>query len=68
MEDSKLITHSDLMFMGLQKIAYVKAVKSDGKDIFAIYAADGTELTTAQNELEAKALVLKNEMRLATLH
>lgn len=68
MEDLKLLTHGELMFLGLQKLAYVRTTQEEGKDVYAIYAADGTELATVKNEMEARALILKNDMHPATLH
>lgn len=68
MEDLKLLTHGELMFLGLQKIAYVRSNKANGENVFSVYAADGTELATVRNETEAKTLVLKNDMKIATLH
>ena len=68
MEDLKLMTHGELMFLGLQKLAYVKIIQEDGADVFSIFAADGTELATVNNEAEARALILKNDMRSVTLH
>lgn len=68
MEDLKLMTHGELMFLGLQKLAYVKTTKENGSDVFSIYAADGTELATVNNAAEAQALISKNDMRSVTLH
>ncbi len=68
MDDLKLITGGELMFLGLQKLAYVKSMQENGENLFAVYAADGTELATAKNEAEAKALILRNDLRPVTLH
>lgn len=68
MEELKTITASELIFLGLDEFAYIKNIKYQNRDICKVYAANGAEIATVKNELEGKALLLKNDLRLVTLH
>jgi hypothetical protein len=68
MEDVKEMTHGELMFLGLQKLAYVKTMQEGDRDIFAIHAADGTELATADDKAEVRMLLLKSGLLPVNLH
>jgi len=67
-EDLRLLSHGELVFLGLQKIAYIKPFEEAGKNVFGVYAADGTELAVANDWHEAKALIVKNDMYQASVH
>jgi len=68
MEELKTITASELIFLGLDELAYIKKIKYQNTDICKVYAANGAEIATVRNELEGKALLLRNDLRLVTLH
>ena len=54
----KTLTQSDLLAFGLNDIAYLKPTVVDGQPVFAIHAADGSQL----------ALVPSRDVGLAALH
>lgn len=68
MEELKLLTDNELMFLGVQNLAYVKPVQADGNDLFVIYSADGTEIGTAEDKGEVRLVLLKNNLRPVALH
>ena len=54
----KNFSQSDLLAFGLNDLAYLKPTVVDGQSVFAIHAADGSQL----------ALVATREIGLAALH
>lgn len=65
---TKQITTQDLAAMGVQDIAYVKATRIDGQEVFAIHAADGTQLAVMPSRETALAAVRQNDMEPVSLH
>ena len=63
-------THSleDLVRLGLEDIAYIKAVTLEGQRFYAIHAADGTPLTLAAERETAIATVRQHDMEPASVH
>lgn len=64
----KQITPQDLAALGVQDIAYVKATHIDGQEVFAIHAADGTQLAVMPSRETALAAVKQNDMEPVSLH
>ncbi len=64
----KQITPQDLAALGVQDIAYVKATYLDGREVFAIHAADGTQLAVMPSRETALAAVKQNDMEPVSLH
>ena len=64
----KQITPQDLAALGVQDIAYVKATQLDGREVFAIHAADGTQLAVMPSLETALAAVKQNDMEPVSLH
>jgi hypothetical protein len=54
--------------LGLQDVAYVKAVVRDGKPMVAVHAADGTELALAESRELAMAFVRQNDLEPLSAH
>ena len=62
-------TQFDLASWGIEDVAYVKPVTDDeGEDVYGIFAADGTELTTVDNRDEAIVTVRQNELEAMSVH
>lgn len=53
---------SDLAFLGLDEIAYIKPVFEDGENVFGIFAADGEPLATAADHDLAFAIAIQNDL------
>ncbi len=66
--DIRHISAEQLGQLGMQQIAYVKAVVVNGTEAFAIYAADGTPMAIAGDRDVAMAAILQHEMVAAQVH
>ena len=58
----------DLATWGIEDVAYVKPISHDGKAIYGIFAADGTELATVDNRDTAIITVRQNELEPLSVH
>ncbi len=58
----------DFKTLGLEQLAYVKPVTLDGKEIFAVYAADGTEIAVMANREIACAAVRQHDLEPLSVH
>ena len=54
--------------LGLQDVAYIKAVERDGKPMVAVHAADGTELALADSRDLAMAFIRQNDLEPLSAH
>ena len=66
--DKKNITADDLAKMGVNSIAYIKKKIVDHRDMWFIYAAEGTELAYTDDENKAISLVIDNELVPVSVH
>jgi hypothetical protein len=66
--DIRHISEAQLAQLGLQQVAYVKAVVFNGAPGFAIHAADGTPMAVAGDREVAIAAILQHEMLPALVH
>ncbi len=62
------MTQFDLASWGIEDVAYVKAVEYDGEEVYGIFAADGTELTTVESRDEAFVTIRQNELEALSVH
>jgi hypothetical protein len=67
-EELRHMTANDLAMLGMQDIAYVKAVLVDGTAGYAIHAADGTQMALTANRDLAFAVVRQNELEPVSVH
>ncbi|HTW53608.1 MAG TPA: DUF1150 family protein [Stellaceae bacterium] len=67
-EELRHITATDLAMLGMQNIAYVKAVVVDGTTGYAIHAADGTQMALTGDRDIAFAVVRQNELEPVSVH
>ncbi len=58
----------DLASWGIEDVAYVRPISQNGKDIYGIFAADGTELATVENRAAAIITVRQNELEPLSAH
>ncbi len=62
------LSQQDFLALGVNDIAYIKTVQVDGRAQYAIYAADGTEMTVLANRDVAFAAVVRNDMEPLSVH
>ncbi len=58
----------DFMSLGLDQWAYVKPITERGAEVFAIHAADGTQLAVLATREAALAAILQHDMEPLRLH
>ena len=58
----------DLIYLGLDEIAYVKKIADDGENIFGIFAADGEKIGVAPEFELARAMVIQNNLYPVNVH
>jgi len=66
--DPRALTESQFAQLGAGQIAYVKPVVVDGKQVFAIHAANGTPMALAEDQGVAVAAIIQHEMVPAAVH
>jgi len=66
--DPRALTESQFAQLGAGQVAYVKAVVVDGKQVFAIHAANGTPMALAEDQAVAVAAIIQHEMAPAAVH
>jgi len=66
--DIRHLSGDQLARLGVQQIAYVKAVMMNGMVAYAIHAADGTQMAVADNRDVAIAAVHQHEMLASLVH
>lgn len=67
-EASRVMTVQELAAMGVQEVAYVKAVSHDGSIAYAIHAADGRPLAMVGSHDIAFATVRQNDLQPLSVH
>ncbi len=69
MQELRAITPFDLAVLGLERLAYVKPVTTeDGVTVYAIHAADGSEMGVIDDFETAFAAVRQHDMEPASVH
>lgn len=63
----KTLSSQDFLSFGMHDMAYIKQVHIDGKDGFAIHAADGTPLSMMETLQEALNVIEHNELESAVV-
>jgi len=59
----------DFAALGLHGLAYVRPFRTrEGVDVYAIYAADGTQLALAATQELAIATIRQNDLEPASVH
>jgi hypothetical protein len=67
-ENLKHISPQEFAALGVQGVAYIKAVVVNGTSAYAIHAADGTQLALVPNREVALATVRQNELEPLSVH
>ena len=64
----KNLTQNDLLVLGLNDVAYLKPATVDGKPVFAIHAADGSQLAYVETREVGLAAMHQHGVEPVTLH
>ncbi|KZD11013.1 DUF1150 family protein [Oceanibaculum pacificum] len=69
LEKIRHLSRNDLALLGMNDVAYVRAIKVKGKKPqIAIHAADGTQMLVVDDMAIALATIRQNEMEPVPLH
>lgn len=64
----KRFTDQDWLAFGLNEVAYVRPVKMEGQQVFAIHGADGAQLAVVPSAEIAWAALRQHELEPVGLH
>jgi hypothetical protein len=67
-ENVRSITAQDLALLGLQDLAYLRALTFDGAEGFGIFAADGTQVAFAPTRVLAELAVREHNLEPVSVH
>jgi len=67
-DDIRRITPQALALLGMQDLAYLRAITLDGTAGYGIFAADGTQLAFAPSRALAVAAVREHELQPVSVH
>lgn len=56
----------DFRFFGMGHLAYIRPVRVDGQNRYAICGADGTPLSVVDTAQEAREIIMRNDMGAGT--
>lgn len=62
------MSQSDLAAWGVDDIAYVKPVDQDGRTMYSVHAADGTQMGVMANREVAFAAVRQHDLEPVSVH
>jgi hypothetical protein len=68
LEADRIVSVQELASMGVQDVAYVKAVMHEGNVAYAIHAADGRPLALVGSHDLAFATVRQNDLEPVSVH
>lgn len=64
----KALSTKDFLNFGLHDVAYIRLVDVDGKQSYAIHAADGTSLSVLESRNAALAMINHNDLEAVSTH
>jgi hypothetical protein len=67
-QNIRAITAQDLAALGMQSMAYLRALTVDGTQGFGIFAADGTQVAFAPTRALAVAAVREHDLEPVSVH
>ena len=62
------ISAQEFLALGVNHVAYVKPAEIDGQALFAVHAADGTQVAVLPNRDQADLAVRRNDMEPLSVH
>jgi len=67
-DNLRALSPQDFLSYGVQDVAYVREIHVDGKNGYAVHAADGTPLSVMDSLEEALHIIQHNDLESALLH
>ena len=67
-EGLKELSPQELGLLGREDVAYVKSIVVEGQPVFAVHAADGTQIAVMANRDLAFAVVRQHGMEPVSVH
>jgi hypothetical protein len=67
-EGIRRLSPQELGLLGVNDVAYIKRIVEDGKEGFAVHAADGTRIAVIANRDLAFVVVRQNDMEPVSVH
>jgi hypothetical protein len=68
LEGVKELSDSELGLLGMEDVAYIKPVVVDGSDVFAVHAANGTQIAVIADRDVAFVVVRQHGMEPVSVH
>lgn len=68
LDNLRRMTRQDLAMLGVQDVAFIKAVPAGGKTSYAVHAADGTEIAVMESREVAFAAVRQHGLEPLSVH
>jgi len=68
MTSLKNLSANDLLVFGLNDVAYLKPAEVNGQSVYAIHAADGSQLAFVANREVGFAAMQQHELEPVSLH
>ncbi len=66
--DLRNMSTQDLKDLGVNYVAYIKPVKDSDKELFAVYSADGGQISVTTSYEDAVLSLLSNMLEPVTIH
>lgn len=63
-----LMSAHDFAQWGAEHVAYIKPVETDGRTLFAVFAANGQQLVLMETPDMARAAVIQNDLEPLSVH
>ncbi len=67
-ENTSQMTAQDFVALGVSDLAYIKPVEIDGQSLFAIFAADGTQIVVLPSREVAVATIRRHDLEPVSVH
>ena len=64
----QLLPPDEFAALGLENLAYVKPKPADGRQLYAIHTADGSEVAVVEGRELAFATITQNELEPLSVH
>ena len=64
----QLLPADQFAALGLEDMAYVKPKQADGRKLYAIHTADGSEVAVVEGRELAFATIMQNELEPVSVH
>ena len=61
-------TAGELIYLGLDEVAYIKPIVEEGENIFGIFAADGEQIGVAPEFDLARAMTIQSDLYPVNVH